>query len=91
MVSNKRSKILEEQESFPEDSSYNNNNQLQPLELQDLNPEDYEIRNESVELQTRNKYAGKPKVRANKSRPAVGSHGPKVNVPTFGVVRGVYH
>ena len=91
MAFNKRSKTLEEQASFPEASNPNSNNQLQPQEPQGLNPEDYEISDESVELETINKYAGKPKVRANKSRPMVGSHGPKVNTPTFGVVQGVYH
>jgi hypothetical protein len=91
MASNKRSKILEEQVSSQEDSL--NNLQLQPLpqEPQGLNPEDYEVADEAIELNTRNKYAGKPKVRANKSRPLVGSHGPKITQPTFGVVTGVYH
>lgn len=75
---------MDKQESFPEDSNLNQ----EPLEL---NPEDYEITDESIELTTRNKYAGKPKVRANKSRPLVGSHGPKVSKPTFGSVRGEYN
>ena len=89
MASNRRSKTLEDQASFPEDSL--SNLQPQQPEPQGLNPEDYEVVDASIELTTRNKYAGKPKVRANKSRPLVGSHGPKVNAPTFGVVRGVYH
>ena len=55
-----------------------------------LNPEDFEIP-DSIELSTRNKYAGKPKVRANASKPMVGSHGPKVSKPTFGTVRGEYN
>ena len=55
-----------------------------------LNPEDFEIP-ESIELTTRNKYAGKPKVRANASKPLIGSHGPKISKPTFGVVRGEYN
>ncbi len=55
-----------------------------------LNPKDFEIP-ESIELTTRNKYAGKPKVRANASKPLIGSHGPKISKPTFGVVRGEYN
>ena len=55
-----------------------------------MNPEDFEIP-DSIELSTRNKYAGKPKVRANASKPMVGSHGPKVSKPTFGTVRGEYN
>jgi hypothetical protein len=57
---------------------------------EELNPADYEIP-ESIELSTRNKYAGKPKVRANASKPLIGSHGPKVSKPTFGTVRGEYN
>jgi hypothetical protein len=65
--------------------------QQEPEEkLEGLNPEDFEVP-ESIELNTRNKYAGKPKVRANAAKPMVGSHGPKVSKPTFGVVRGVYN
>ena len=59
-------------------------------ELQELNPEDFELP-DSIELTTRKKYAGKPKVRANTSRPQVGSHGPKISTPTFGTVRGEYN
>lgn len=55
-----------------------------------MNPDDFEVP-DSIELTTRNKYAGKPKVRANTSRPKVGSHGPKISTPTFGTVRGEYN
>jgi hypothetical protein len=64
--------------------------ELEEEELQELNPEDFELP-DSIELTTRKKYAGKPKVRANTSRPQVGSHGPKISTPTFGTVRGEYN
>lgn len=81
----KTSQAVEEEYSQQDSNLQPNQDQE---ELQELNPEDYEV---PIELSTRNKYAGKPKVRANKSRPLVGSHGPKVHTPTFGVVRGVYN
>jgi hypothetical protein len=59
-----------------------------------LDPKDYEIQEsepEAIEAKPYRKPVGKPKVRANQSKPLIGSHGAKVQKPTFGQVYSVYH
>lgn len=60
----------------------------------ELDPTDFEIQEqetEAIEVKPFRKPAGKPKVRTNQSKPIVGSHGPKVQKPTFGKVYSVFH
>lgn len=59
------------------------------LDLTDVEIQEQE--SEAIEVKPFRKPAGKPKVRTNQSKPIVGSHGPKVQKPTFGKVYSVFH
>jgi hypothetical protein len=69
----------------------NNSNNL-PQSQSNLNPKDFEIQPESVELRTRRKSAGRPAVKADTARPVENGTGtPKVVVPGLGGVTLVIH
>ena len=72
---------------MPSETSSAQASKLQESDLQGLNPEDYEILDDTTELTTRRKSAGRPKVKTDIARVSQN----KIVVPGLGQVTLVIH